>query len=210
MKSLMVLATAMLVALIPGRVLAGSLQNGSFETGSLSGWSKSVSGSGQVSVQSSLAGWTAGDGQYFAVLKSDSQGTGKWTTLWQKFYLDAGQRVSFDYFFTNSSANSDIQANVRIELGPLGASLLDLEGIADQTPQGVWQLRTSFPAPAAGQYALKFSVRDPTFDGSFAHLGVDNVRVHSGYLAAPEPMTAVGVFLALVGVAGYLRKRIVR
>ena len=190
-----------------GQAWAASLQNGGFETGDLTGWKTTTSGNASVRVRSDFLGWSASEGAHFALLESQSQSRGARVTLRQRFQLDAGDRVSFDYFLRSCTSCSAANDKSRLSLSGLGATLLELAGNGNDTPAGVWLSAVSLPAPAAGKYTLEFKVRIPRSDANYAQLGLDNIRAQSGGHLIPEPVTAIGLFAGVAGLAGYVRKR---
>lgn len=201
------IAMAVGLLILTGSGQAGTLTNPSFETGNLTGWTSDTSGGGSVQVTDSYMGWAApaGGGTYFAVITSGAFPSASSTGISQSLTLHAGGQVSFEYFFTNSSQNSQIVAQATLALaGGSTSTLLNLVGGADQTPTGAWLSYVSSPVPIAGTYTLRFTTQNASSSETWASLGVDKVNATG---AMPEPMTVLATIMGIGGVAGYLRRR---
>ena len=197
---------------------AGSLQNGGFEAG-MDKWKSSSDGAGWVGVVTDFGVWGPYEGQNFAWLKTD--GAGNLQTLWQKINLNAGDVVSFRYFFSEDNIYEDIAGAELLDKdkNPAVAGLMLVGDAGETNPPGTWEYFAFAPVPANGKYILGFGVANVSGSSTTtvdSYLGVDAVNVNSGYepdpqpmAPIPEPLTMLGVSLGAAGLAGYIRKRLI-
>lgn len=177
-----------------------------------------------------LTGWTASgpvaDGGGFALLYDDLASVQ--ASLSQQILIPAGAKsLSFDYllgftpdgtsgypipdFFTARLLNP-------VTLDPLLATpgytdyfyhdaggLIDFDpNIVSKTGNTVELDLTSLPANTDALLSFDLFIGD---DGRTTQVQVDNVTLQQAGGVIPEPLTAVGIPLALAGLAGYLRRR---
>lgn len=210
-RFVIVVAGLLLAGAVPAS--ASSLINGDFESGDLTGWSTTVPSNAVVNEQVVSGPWTASQGNYFAQMVTDNTGSGKFVTLFQTTSLKAGDQVSFDYFFYDSTPNQANQAKASV-----GSSTLTLQGAGAVSQVGKWSTATLAPVPADGTYTVSFGITNggATNRGIF---GVDNVRISGGAAgdpadppaqppsSAPEPLTLLSVILGVGSLAGYIRRK---
>lgn len=203
-------------------VMGGTISNPGFETGDTSSWNTVIKPDGSISVVSSTLGWTASEGTYFAILNSGTTVASNYTVLKQTVNLDVGQTIGFDYFFTsgleaatlNSTSCGEILGKVRLVLSSAtGTTVLSLNTNSDQSTPGVWTTEYSDPVAQAGDYIIKFKIKNQSAPNDWAVFGIDNVRTTEGCDngepsgAIPEPLTMLGSFMGLACLGGYIRKR---
>ncbi len=202
-------ATIATVALLLGSVPAwgGSLLNGGFEDGSLSGWKTGAGGgNGDVTaVTSAVDGkWTAYSGGWFARIQTDNTGLSAFTVLKRDIDMKAGEALQFQYFVLDRKGDPNFKVKGSVRLKDTATIiLLKLNG-ASSTAEGEWIPVRSDPVGTDGTYTLVFKFKDMDV-GKRSVLGVDAVQVTH---LLPEPATAAAVFIGLVGIAGYLKRRL--
>jgi len=188
-----------------------ALKNASFETGDLTEWSVSATGTGNVTVVHS---WTQGDGgsgplswgptqgSWFALMSAGDAGTS--VKLSQTFTANVGDVLQFAYFWDGGDAieggsyNDAAQATAQLTPGagaPAGYSLFT-ESIATRgnyngTP---WQY-VSFTIQATGTYDLVFELTNATDSRSDSYLGIDVVPLPGAVLLGFLGLAAAGLKL---------------
>lgn len=210
---------AVVCALAVWMMLAPSAQagvtNGSFESGDLTGWSSIVPAGASIDVVTShsdptgtgTTSWTATDGAYFALLKTD--GPGSLTRLYQSFAMTPEYPLTFDYFWDSrdfkpfgDTAELSVYSGIGLE-GPL-VSTVEL-GCVNTDPQDyygtAWET-WSLSVASAGMYTVVFEVRNSLDSIKDSYVGIDNVRLD----VIPEPgailLGGIGI-----GLVGWLRRR---
>jgi hypothetical protein len=136
--------------------------------------------------------WTATDGTYFALLKTD--GAGSWTQLYQSFSASAGDTLTLDYFWDAEGAstkNDTAEGVILFGTGLSGSPLTTLftRSVAAD-PDSPWTT-ISYIFENPGPYTLLFEIRNMGTAASDSHIGIDNVHL------VPVP---AGVLLGVFGL----------
>lgn len=199
--------TPLLLAAGLAPLAAADVLNGDFDTGNLNNWT--VNGTAYARqwemsrdfLPPVHADWTPQEGSYFASLWSHNNNPGApvtTTTMSQTFVANAGDYVSFWYFFDwGDVAPFYDTAQVTLTYGGGTLTVLDLNGPGNRLPDDgkiEWTPR-SYLLPANDTYTLTFSITDFGVDFE-SLLGVDAVYV-------PEP----GTLVALVAAALFAARR---
>lgn len=212
------LATAVCVMLILSAAPAwGAIVNPGFESG-LTGWSVNTNGgNGSVTAVSVNSVWSAPEGSKYALLLTDTgTNSNNLTQLTQTVALTAGQKVQFKYWFWDDSGGFIARASVDL-VGTPTVNVLDLVDNANNTPSGTWITAMSAGVAASGNYTITVQIQDGGSSVKRAGMGVDAFAILGGGTTPPppptpdghmpEPMTMIGGFMGLAGLAGYIRKR---
>lgn len=204
--------------------------NGSFETGDLSGWTLTDSGSGTVEVTSNSAPSNAtfetvgaSDGSFYAVSYQGGPGT---HAISQTFLVPISATeviLSFD-MFVQTNANEVINTNgldetvgpnqhARVDLMAFGSDAFDtgvgvlsnfyigIDGAPTQPYTSYLFDITSLVTPGMS-YDIRFAQSDN--QGNF-NLGVDNVSVQA-MQSVPSPSTIALICLSIAAI-GWSRRR---
>lgn len=207
-----ILLAGLCAAAIAPAANAATLVNGSFETGSLSGWTWS-SGYVDVVTQASDAtgapvGRTYGatDGDQFAQLTAGEE-EGAYSILSQAFSLTALSTFSFSAaFLAFDYGDYNDDAFVRI-VSADGTRVLFERSVADVGDYGStdWASFVSGPL-AAGDYLFEAGVRNVGAGGPdySSKLLLDDIRISAA--AVPEPGTWVLMLSGFAGLGVALRR----
>jgi hypothetical protein len=173
--------SAILVLSLAGSVYAAaaSLSNPGFETGDTTSWTETIPSGGSINVVTSYVTdlsntWTAKDGDYFAVLKTD--GAGSSTALSQSVTVMTGDTISGWAFFDardelpwdDDSAVVILDETLAIVDVPFYA---DVEGVGDygDTPWTAW----SYTFTADGTYIVEARITNFGDDLGDSRMGFD-------------------------------------
>lgn len=201
-----ILAGAIAAAALSGAASAEIL-NGGFETGEFTDWS--AFGPAYVRewemsrdfVPPIHDDWAPTEGTYFASLWSYDPALGSNAYLSTTFHGEAGQVLSFDYFFDfgDVAPNYD-SATATLVVGSDQVTLFEWNTPGHElgTDTNIDWTSVSHTLTQTGNYTLSFQASDVNI-GFESILGVDNVQL------VPEP-TAAGAFLA-AALALRLRRR---
>lgn len=194
--------------LAAGVAQAGTITNGSFETGNFTGWTVSANTlvtTGPLAKLSEPGSWSPTDGSYFARIVGDDANV--YYTIAQTFTADVGDVLTFDVFFDASDyspSNDDGFAKL-IPGNTLYAQSVFTVG--DFGSNGWTSVSHTFTT--AGSVTLQFGVRNALDNGLAPYLGIDNVRLTS-LVAVPLPAAAwMGLgTLSGFGLLAWRRKRV--
>jgi hypothetical protein len=181
------LITAVL-AFAANTAFAGTITNGDFSTGDLTGWSKN---NGTVSV--------VNEGTDFVASLFAGLGKNVYTTLSQTLHLDAGDVLSGEAkFLAHDELPYNDNAFVSINGINLFSSNVARVGNYDTSP---WTSFT-FTALTSGNYVLEAGVENRRDNRGPSELRVDDFAVAT----VPEPTTIALLGLGLLGFAASRRK----
>lgn len=201
------------------------LTNGSFETGDVSGWTVTDSGSGSIEVTSELAPSNgtfatvgASDGSFYAVSSQGGPGTHALTQTFMVPISVTEVIFSFDMFVQTLAdlaispdgldENGGPNQHARVDLMAFGSDAFDTDsgvlsnfyiGIDGEPTQPYTSYMidiTSFVTPGMS-YDIRFAQSDN--QGNF-NLGVDNVSVLATQnVASPSSLALIGLSIAVLG-----------
>ena len=179
------MAALSVAAFIPTH--AQILSNGSFETGSFSGWTTANLNATFVA-PSGFDSYPAQDGNYFAALGN----VGSPANISQSFSDVAGQSYDFNFYVASNGSANSFSASVN------GVDVLAPTYIP---PQGYTLY--SYMFTGTGNDTISFSAEDDP-----AYIALDNVSVNpAGMAATPEPSSLMLMGTGILGMAGVLRRR---
>lgn len=174
------------------------LINGGFETGDFTGWT--LSSGGAHNVVGAHGSYGPKEGNSFALLESAAMDV--LTSVWQHYYLDAGQSLggwaffdTTDYLPYNDYAKVEIYGSSGLVATPFFTNVGSVGDYGDG-PWTYW----SFMAPSDGFYTVVMGVANSGDGSVVSYGGFDNVV---GVEQIPEPgtLTLFGLGLAGLGLA---------
>ncbi len=172
---------------------ARAFDNGSFETGDLSGW-ETVQGDfvTVTTFQAGISGspdWTATDGAFFARLAAGA-GEDVFAELYQTFYANSGSVVEFDAFFDAGDYDpfNDDAYVVLTNLVTGEETTLYFEAVSTVGDYGHADWTTvTHTITEPGPYQLWAGVRNVGDNLQASHMGLDNVSQSDPLLAPNAP-----------------------
>ena len=193
-KALLVVAALVAVLLVgaPTAFATNLLNNGSFETGDLTGWTGGgAGGPPEVFTGSFYAYSGAEDGTYYLVMGP----VGSDGTLSQTFSDTAGQHYTFSFWFASVGDNpSDFSA-----YWDGGTALLSL---TNPNTGANWS-EYSYSVTGTGSDTISFNERDDP-----GYMALDNVSVSPSGGTTPEPSSLLLLGSGLLTVGGVIRKKL--
>jgi len=198
------------VASFAGSSLA-DLSNGAFEAGNLSGWTLVLPTSGNpfagavTGYPSVTPSWTASEGSYFALLKTD--GSGSFTQLYRSFDASAGDTLSLDFFWDadgDPTKRNDLADGRILSGADLSGALvttLFTRSVQDYPDSPSWEsVSYLFTTPGTHTYTLLFEIENMGSAANDSHIGIDNVHL------VPIPAAVLLGMLGLAAAGLKLRK----
>jgi len=190
---LVIVAATLLVLCAPMAFGQNLLTNGSFETGSFSGWTTGGNFEDTEVVSGAFYDYSgAQQGNFYAVLGP----VGTDGTLSQTFSDQAGAQYTFSFYFASVGDDpSDFSAKWD---GTTVYSATDPDTGANYT-------LFSFTETGTGTDSISFSFRDDP-----AYLALDNVSVTETTTTVPEPGSMMLMGSGALAFAGVLRRKLLR
>ena len=177
---------------LAGAASAASLNNGSFESGTLAGW---VSSPGSASLVKTQATDVAPSWGSFAAQLTAGRGTGLYTYLYQTFTLNEGDSLAgVAKWVGNGTPTANDDGYVSLSNLDLGAPVMLFFGSVQtfgSMASSPWTY-FSFTAPQAGDYTLTSAVANKA-----NNLSPSSLLVDFSVSAVPEPS---GLSLTLAGL----------
>lgn len=220
MKRIGLASVAVAAALIAsGAQLQAGITNGSFETGTLVGWTPAVSGgtvtvvTSKVALYDSSQTWLPTDGTYFAYLNTGESPL-QFAMLSQAFSAIAGDVLKFDVFFdTNDTSTTPPPDHGYVNLIDAAdpGNPISLYSQFSPTHNGWTPISTALTA--GHTYTIEAGVFSFGSDDAFSSaLGLDNVRIVNDTPppgGVPEPMSLViwGIGGVVMMVSAARRRR---
>ncbi len=189
-KALLVVAALVAVLLVaaPTAFATNLVNNGSFETGDLSGWTVNA---GLIDVVSGpfYVYSAAEDGTFYTIMGD----VGIDGTLSQTFSDNPGQHYTFSFWFASvGDSPSDFSASWD------GTALLSLTN----PNTGVNWTQFSYDVVGTGSDTISFAERDDP-----AYMALDNVSVSPVTPTTPEPSSLLLMGSGLLAVGGVIRRK---
>ena len=189
-----------------------AIQNGGFETGDLTGWTKNPIGSASVVTSVGKLGepaaWGPMEGNRFLTLQAGS--VGAYSLLSQSFSVLAGQNLSLYAFFDAGDYlpyNDDGYVNL---IGTSGTTTLYARSVShpDVGNNGSdgWQFLTH-TFSSSGSYQIEAGVRNILDGVNFSWIGLDGVSLSNGLAPVPAPEPATLTIWGTLGALGLIATR---
>jgi len=194
-KTLLVIAAFTLCVCVaaPSSFAQNLLTNGSFETGSFSGWTTGGNFEDTEVVSGAFYDYTgAEDGSFYAVLGP----VGTAGTMSQTFSDSAGAQYTFSFWFGSVGDNpSSFSASWD------GTPVLSLSN----PNTGANWTQYSFTETGTGSDTISFSFRDDP-----GWMALDNVSVTEQAPSVPEPSSLLLLGTGVLGLGGMVRRKLGR
>jgi hypothetical protein len=203
-RSCLAFAVVVAIGFMVQPSLAGTIINGGFETGDLTGWSCQTDNGASVTVETG----GAVEGTHYARLYAPGPSDAiAHATLSQEFDAVAGDRLSFSYLDRGLGQISETAkvspGNIYLSIGPYNS----FNTWGEWTQARFWcagDYEFCYEFPSSGHYTLSvYAEALSTVGGEVADLGIDDVKL----TPAPEPSTFCLFGIAAVGFLVRARRR---